>query len=199
MLNLDCAVQWQDPPDCYPQNLKQRGQLIIQQFAKYENVLGFSAGNEVALSAVSYIGNLPCQKKFLRDMREWMHACVETDGMRHIPVGVVFADHERGFKAPYYNCRSDPNDEFENAEFIGINSYLHCDGTATDIDQLIGYKTLLAGFQTYGMTIPSLWTEFGCLSDSFSTIDGYEAQRNFLQADALFSDEYRELFNGTFL
>ncbi|CAB9521591.1 3-beta-glucanosyltransferase [Seminavis robusta] len=195
----NCAVQWQDPPNCYPLRLQQRGQFIIQQFARYENVLGFSAGNEVSLSAYSDKGNLPCQKKFIRDMRAFIQQCAASSGMRHIPVGVIFADHDREIKAQYYNCRSDPQDDLEEAEFLGINSYLHCDGSATDIDELIGYKTLLAGFQSWGLTVPALWTEFGCLNDSFETIGDHQAQRNFLQVDALFSPEYREVFNGGFV
>lgn len=195
----NCAVQWQDPPHCYPQNLKDRGRMIIREFARYENVLGFSAGNEIALSAASYIGNIPCGKKFLRDMRAYIKECVEAGGMRHIPVGMIFADHEREAKAKYYNCRSDPEDELENAEFVGINAYLHCDAFATDIDQLIGYKTLLAGVEQWGMTIPVMWTEFGCLNPDFAPEGEYLAQRNFLQVDALFSPKYREHFNGGFV
>jgi Glucanosyltransferase len=161
--------------------------------------LGFSAGNEVALSAATHLGNLPCEKKFLRDMRAYVKDCVAAGGMRHFLIGVIFADHERELNAKYYNCRSDPDDELENAEFVGINAYLHCDGTATHIDELIGYKTLLAGVASWGMTIPVMWTEFGCLNPSFEQLGEYEAQRNFLQVDALFSPEYREHFNGGFV
>lgn len=39
----------------------------------------------------------------------------------------------------------------------------------------------------------------GCLSDTFETIDGYDAQRNFLQVEALFSPQFRQVFNGGFV
>jgi hypothetical protein len=39
-------------------------------------------------------------------------------------------------------------------------------------------------------------TEFGCNSPSFPTIDGYIAQRNFLQVDVLFSQRFRNEFAG---
>jgi 1,3-beta-glucanosyltransferase GAS5 len=195
----NCAIQWQDAPNCYPPALKERGQFIIQQFARYENVLGFSAGNEVALGAESQLGNLPCQKKFIRDMRAYVNKCTSSGDMRHIPIGVVYADSDRAIQAQYYNCRTDPDDDLENAEFIGINVYLHCDGTITDFNALVGYQELLADFASYGMTVPVLWTEFGCLNESFETIGEYQAQRNFLQVDALFSPSYREVFNGGFV
>jgi hypothetical protein len=54
----------------------------------------------------------------------------------------------------YNRCRSDTNDELENADYIGFNTYLHCDGTATSIDQLIGYEQLLADFETYNVQVP---------------------------------------------
>ena len=192
----NCAVQWQDPPECYPNSLKQRGQFIIQQFAKYENVLAFSAGNEVALSAASALGNVPCQKKFIRDMKAFVQSC---NTMRQIPVGLEFADNERQVKAEYYNCITTTNDPLEVADYLGINAYLHCDGTATSIDDLIGWRTLLAGVQQWGITLPFMWTEFGCLNDGFPTIDGYQAQRNFLQVQALFSEQYRQSFVGGFV
>lgn len=198
----DCAVQWEDPPACYPATLKTRGEFIISQFAKYENVLGFSAGNEIALSANSNLGNLPCQKKFLKDMRQYVRDCTASSNMRHIPIGIIFADHERAAKAQYYNCQSSTpgdDDDLEMAEFLGINAYLHCDGNAVTIDQLVGYQTLLQDFASYGMTIPVMWTEFGCLNESFETIGATTAQRNFLQVDALFSPSYQEVFNGGFV
>jgi 1,3-beta-glucanosyltransferase GAS5 len=195
----NCAIQWQDSPNCYPAALKERGQFVIQRFSRYENVLGFSAGNEVALGAASHLGNLPCQKKFIRDMRAYVNQCTSTGDMRHIPIGVVIADSERAIQAQYFNCRTKSDDDLENAEFIGINVYLHCDGTVTDVNALVGYQELLADFASYGMTVPVLWTEFGCLNESFETIGEYQAQRNFLQVEALFSPSYRDVFNGGYV
>ena len=47
----------------------------------------------------------------------------------------------------YYHCRTDPNDEFENAEWFAINSYRHCDGAASSKDEIIGWPELLADFR----------------------------------------------------
>ncbi|CAB9524601.1 glucanosyltransferase GAS5 [Seminavis robusta] len=195
---FNCAITSDAPPLCYPAELKRRGEFIIQQFAKYENVLAFSAGNEVSLHRTSHsTENAPCQKKFIRDMRAYVQRC--SDSMRKIPIGVIKADVERENKALYYNCRSDPDDELENADFIGINSYLHCDGAATGIDELVGYSKLLEDYESFGMTVPVLWTEFGCLNESFEEVEGYETQRNFLQVEALYSKTYREEFAGGFV
>lgn len=194
----DCAIQWSDPPSCYPPILRERGEYIINQFSRYENVLGFSAGNEVALSADTKLGNLPCQKKFLMDMRKYVQNCVEVGGMRHIPVGVVFADHERETKAKYYNCISS-GDELEVAEFMGINAYLQCDGSATNTGQLTGYNQLLQDTLSSGLTVPVMWTEHGCLNPSFPTMNGFAAQRNWLQVDALYSPIFQDAFNGGFV
>jgi hypothetical protein len=42
-------------------------------------------------------------------------------------------------------------------------------------------------------------TEFGCLNPSFPTINGFQAQRNFLQVDTMFSQPYAEEFAGGFV
>ena len=191
----DCAILGQQAPTCYPGGLKERGQFVINVFAKYENVIAFSAGNEVQLfpPGQPLPHNAPCQKQFLRDMRAYIDSC---PNLRKIPVGVVVADFFRDENALYYNCRSDASDELENAEWYGINVYLHCDGSATTIDDLTGYQGLLQSHKNYSMSIPVVLTEFGCPNSGFPTIDGFEGQRNWLQIDALFSPEYEEYFAG---
>ena len=180
----DCAITKDSPPLCYPPALKRRGQLIINAFSKYENVLGFSAGNEVGLSSAAYGGtlsNAPCQKKFIRDMRAYIGSCVAGNRMRSIPVGLAVADEDRRVNLKYYNCdTSGGSDEFEHAEWYGQNSYLHCDGSAASWDDAIGIKNIQKDFRSY--SIPVLMTEFGCLNPSFPTVDGYEGTRTWLQA-----------------
>jgi 1,3-beta-glucanosyltransferase GAS5 len=119
--------------------------------------------------------------------------------MRQIPVGLDLADIERDENALYYGCRTDPADELESTEWYGVNTYLHCDGSATSIDQLTGYQTLLSDFTRYDLSYPVMLTEFGCLNPSFPTQDGFAAQRTWLDIDALFSSDYREEFAGGFV
>lgn len=195
----DCGIgpNTNDLETCYPASLKTRGQYIIQVFSKYPNVLAFSAGNEVSLFATNKTieNNAPCQKQFIRDMRAYKAKC----GIRDIPVGVVVADpssEERETNALYYNCRSNTSDSLENAEFYGINSYLHCDGSATTVEDLNGYTQLLSDFSDYQMNIPVVISEFGCRSRSFPTIDGFQSQRTWLQIDAIYSPDYLQEFAG---
>ena len=126
----DCAIGSDPAPACYSAELKRRGQLIISHSAKYPNVLGFSAGNEVELvSPDDPTANAPCQKKFNRDMREWVAGC---PSIRHIPIGLAVADANRQDKRDYYTCQGDGN-EFKSTEWFGLNSYIFCDPEQTDV------------------------------------------------------------------
>jgi hypothetical protein len=192
---LGCSIDKKTlPPACYPAALKQRGQFIISELARYDNVLAFSAGNEVSLNTESPISNAPCQKQFIRDMRAYIKSCSGT--IRPIPVGLSFGDESpeiRDGNALYYGCRSNASDELENADYIGINAYQHCNGAS---DELPGYEKMLADFTNYSLPMPALLSEFGCIDGSFPTIDGYAAQRTFLDVDALFTQRYRNTFVG---
>lgn len=97
---LNCAVTKDPVPDCYPPELKTRGQFIIAEFARYDNVLAFSAGNEASLNAGVATVNGACQKQFIRDMRAYVRSCSAT--IRPIPVGLAFADVDRENKAKWY-------------------------------------------------------------------------------------------------
>ncbi|RQM30684.1 hypothetical protein B5M09_013045, partial [Aphanomyces astaci] len=71
----DCAITKDPYPACYPALLKTRGQQIIAAFSKYNNVLAFSAGNEVNHFVDSMEISAPCQKKFIKDMRAYISSC----------------------------------------------------------------------------------------------------------------------------
>ena len=192
---LGCSIEKETlPPTCYPATLKQRGQFIISEFARYDNVIAFSAGNEVSLNTEDAISNAPCQKQFVRDMRAYIESCSGT--VRPIPVGLAFADESsdiRSENALYYGCRSNKSDTLENAEYVGINAYQHCNGASI---ALPGYEKMLSDFTNYSLPMPALLSEYGCIDGSFPTIDGYAAQRNFLDVDALFTQRYRNALVG---
>ncbi|OQR92917.1 glycoside hydrolase [Achlya hypogyna] len=189
-----CAVTLDPFPTCYPSTLKTRGQQIIVAFSKYNNVLGFSAGNEVNNVVADSKINAPCQKKFLRDMRAFINSC--NKAMRPIPIGVVLSDFQRGPNALYYNCRTDPTDTLENTEWYGLNAYLQCDADASPTTAGPGYEKLLSDFTSYKMSVPVMLTEFGCLNVGFPTVDGYQAQRTWLDAGWLLSDTFSSVFAG---
>jgi hypothetical protein len=196
-----CAITRDQAPDCYPVELKQRGQAIVKEFSKYTNTLAFSTGNEVNHFAPPNTPewNGPCQKKFLRDMRYFMEKeCAST--LRKIPIGLVAADSDRDANAMYYNCISDKGDEYEAAEWYGLNSYVSCDGTVDHYQDASGFVSLQQSFASYNYSIPVLLTEFGCLSETFPTIDAYEGQRDFRQAKWLWTEpDVREQFAGGFV
>jgi len=198
----NCAIIETDPPNCYPAELKTRGQYIISVFSKYPNVLGFSAGNEVNILSAGEPEKLGvCQKKFIKDMREYVNKC--TPKMREVPVGVVLADVDRELTSLYFGCASDPNDTFEVSDWIGINVYLHCNGRKTDPTTINGFNNMRSDYEEYKLPMPVMLTEFGCLNPSFETIeqDGieYEAQRNWLQVQTLFNPTFTEQFAGGFV
>ena len=187
---------------CYPPSLKARGQWIVNEFSKYANLLLFSAGNEVTLYATNQeiVRNAVCQKKFLRDMRTYLDKCSQIDHSilpRKVPVGMVNWDVERTLQTLYFTCRTDPTDAMENAEWYGLNAYQHCDGTAVAIQQLEGWWRLQQDFASYQLPMPALVAEFGCRASSFPTLDGFEAQRTWLQVDALWGDaSFIDVFAG---
>ncbi|EQC29028.1 hypothetical protein SDRG_13184 [Saprolegnia diclina VS20] len=174
-----CEITSEAYPACYPPSLKTRGQQIIAAFSKYNNVLGFSAGNEVNHRTKDIKSNAPCQKKFIRDMRAFTTAC--RGSMRQVPIGIAVADAERSANALYYSCRTDPADPLEDIEWYGLNVYLQCDPKATTAVEGPGYNELKTQLNSYKMVAPVILTEFGCLNKGFPTIDGYAAQRTWVQ------------------
>uniref|UniRef100_H3HBS7 Glycoside hydrolase family 5 domain-containing protein n=1 Tax=Phytophthora ramorum TaxID=164328 RepID=H3HBS7_PHYRM len=189
----NCAITKDAYPACYPAALEARGEQIILAFAKYDNVLAFSAGNEVnQVVGADATVNAPCQKKFIRDMRAFIGTC---SSIRKIPVGVVLADpnldkNNRELNAKYYNCLTDPTDKYENAEWYGLNAYQY---------YAQSFLQLQTDFASYKMTIPVMLTEYGCLNKGFPTEKGYEAQRTWLQAGWLYSSDFRKVFSGGFV
>lgn len=196
----DCGISPSQAPKCYDKSLKLRGEFIINEFSKYTNTLMYSAGNEATLFAPDreIQLNAPCQKKFLRDMRNYVHTCSAVTASilpRPIPVGMVNWDGERELQARYFNCRTDANDPFENTEWYGLNAYLHCDPTDTSIEELEGWIRLREDFAAWNFAVPIFLAEYGC-REPFPTIGDFEAQRTWVQVDALYSADYVDVFAG---
>lgn len=76
---------------------------------------------------------------------------------------------------------------------------MFCDGKAQSYGDALGFQLLGQSFQSYDYSIPVLLTEFGCLSKTFPTKDGYAGERNFLQARWMLEEPFmREIFSGGF-
>lgn len=194
-----CAISRDEAPGCYSSELKSRGQAVVNEFAKYSNTLAFSAGNEVNRAAPpdKPEWNAPCLKKFMRDMRQFIDMCPT---IRNVPVGLVSADSNRDENAMYYNCQGDEGDKYEGAEWYGLNAYVFCDHRVSEYRYANGLVNLQQMFERYHYSIPAVMTEYGCLSPTFETIDGYEGQRDFKQTEWLMTEpDLREQFSGGFV
>ena len=192
-----CYIGDQIAPTCYPAAMKTRGQYIINAFAKYSNVLAYTAGSQVATlpNAINDPSiNAPCLKKFVRDMRAYINSC---DSLPNVPIGVVEDDNSNlGNLTLYYSCRTNTTDELENIEWFGFNQFRNCDATQSTVEQLDGYKDLLTEFAGYNIASPVMFSGYGCVDPSFPTIDGYAGQRTFLDVDAMFADSFLKEFTG---
>eukprot|EP00934_Nitzschia_sp_Nitz4_P002981 Nitzschia sp. Nitz4//scaffold341_size29662//22473//24026//NITZ4_008042-RA/size29662-processed-gene-0.29-mRNA-1//-1//CDS//3329548558//2971//frame0 len=196
----DCGIGPNEAPSCYPTSLKTRGQWIINEFSKYPNTLLFSAGNEATLFAQGQQIDLnaACQKKFIRDMRSYTQTCSAVQNTilpRAVPIGMANWDAYRDVQTLYFNCRTDPDDELETPEWFGLNSYQHCDPEATSVDDLAGWIKLREDFIRYNLSVPTIISEYGC-RERFDSIGDFEAQRTWLQMDALYSKAYLDVFAG---
>lgn len=196
----DCGIGPDEAPSCYPNSLKRRGQFIINEFSKYSNLLLFSAGNEVTMHArnrtISI--NAACQKKFIRDMRWYVDSCSANPASslpRKVPIGMANWDNQRMLQAQYFTCRTDPEDLLENVEWYGLNTYQHCDPNATTVAQLGGWENVRGDFALLNLAVPVVITEYGC-RERFASIGVFEAQRNWLQVDAIYSPLYAATLAG---
>ena len=99
----------------------------------------------------------------------------------------------------YYHCRTDPDDLLENTEWFALNSYRHCDGFATSKDEIIGWPELKRDYGAANFPTPVMLGEYGCREYGFPTIDGFETQRTWFQAEALYTPDYSDVFAGGFV
>jgi hypothetical protein len=122
-------------------------------FLKYDNLLGFIAGNEVS-NDVTNTNASAFVKAALRDIKAYLKK-KKRNGYP-IPVGYASNDDPqiRMQLMHYFNCGSDD----ERADFYGVNLYEWCGKDATFENS--GYKERREDFTGY--SIPIILTEFGC-------------------------------------
>nr|CCA15748.1 1 putative [Albugo laibachii Nc14] len=175
---VGCAVPTKPAPICYPPNLFKRAQMIYNAFAVYNNVLGFSVGNENNLE-IGSIETAPCVKAFLRDVRNYAAHC--SGSLRIVPVGLDQADIlPRAQWLSYYDCIVDDN-AFTRADWQGLNPYAHCDMKVTEFEDAKGLLVLVEDFNKIGLAKPLMLGEYGCIPEE-NTVEGWEAVRTFRDA-----------------
>ncbi|KAG6038980.1 hypothetical protein E4U41_003398 [Claviceps citrina] len=159
-------------------SLFDRYQKVVDELAKYSNVIGFFAGNEVSnaahnTNASAYV------KAAARDTKAYIKS------KKYRPMGVGYAANDdkpiRDQIASYFNC-GPPED---SVDFFGYNIYSWCGDSSFEAS---GYNRLLEFFQSY--SIPIFFAEYGC-----NLPDG-AAGRTFDETTALYLDNMTEVVNG---
>ncbi|CCG22464.1 Pga5 GPI-anchored beta-1,3-glucanosyltransferase [Candida orthopsilosis Co 90-125] len=154
-----------------------RYQSVVDALQKYDNVLGFFAGNEVANSQ-SNIDAVPFVRSAVRDVKQYIH----EQEYRKIPVGYASNDDAsiRANLANYFVC--DLDDEYSQSDFFAINVYEWC-GYSTYMTS--GYRELTAVFANY--PAPVFFSEFGC---------NIITPRPFTEVETLFGSTMRKTWSG---
>ncbi|CAR29251.1 hypothetical protein ZYGR_0Z01730 [Zygosaccharomyces rouxii] len=167
-----------DPKCSYNANYLQNVFATIDAFAKYDNVLGFFAGNEV-INDVNNTFTAPYVKAVVRDMKKYM----KSQNYRQIPVGYSAADiaSNRELAAQYFNC-GDEDDA--RIDMFGVNDYSWCGDSSFEKS---GYSTKVETYENY--SIPIFLSEFGCNQ-------GVSDGRPFTEIGAIYSDKMSSVFSG---
>lgn len=155
--------------------LYERYTSVVDEFAKYPNVMGFFAGNEVTNNNTNTDAS-PFVKAAIRDMKSY----IKEKNYRTIPVGYSSNDDSdtRVPMADYFAC----GDSDEKADFYGINMYEWC-GAKTF--QSSGFADRTKDFAN--LSIPIFFSEYGC----------NEVQpRKFTEVQALYGENMTDVWSG---
>jgi hypothetical protein len=149
---------------------------VIDELVKYNNVLGFFAGNEVA-NAPNNTQSTPFVKAAVRDMK----AYIKRRNYRPIGVGYATSDDPdiRLNIAHYFNC-GEPE---EAADFWGYNIYSWC-GKDSSYEKS-GFKDRTEEFANY--SVPVFFAEYGCNTPS---------PRVFDEVPTLYGEEMSPVWSG---
>ncbi|KAK4191307.1 family 72 putative glycoside hydrolase [Podospora australis] len=151
---------------------------VIDSLAKYSNVIGFFAGNEVSNNAT----NTPASayvKAAVRDTK----AHIKSKYSRWLGVGYAANDDPdiREDIAHYFNC----GNQSEAIDFWGYNIYEWC---GHNTFKGSGYDKQVEFFKSY--SVPVFFAEYGC------NLPNGAAGRIWEETTALYSDDMSGVING---
>ncbi|ODV63747.1 glycoside hydrolase family 72 protein, partial [Ascoidea rubescens DSM 1968] len=148
----------------------------VDVMAKYDNLIGFFAGNEV-INDPSNTNSAKYVKAIVRDLKNY----ISSQNYRKIPVGFSAADvvSLREQMKDYFYCG---DDDAAKIDFWGHNVYSWCGESDMEAS---GFNDLLDLFENY--PIPNFFSEFGC-----NTI----SPRIFQEVQAIFSSQMSSVFSG---
>lgn len=155
-----------------------RYKAVVDELAKYSNVIGFFAGNEVSNNKT----NTPASayvKAAVRDTK----AHIKSKGYRWMGVGYAANDDKdiRAEIADYFNCGKQEN----SIDFWGYNIYSWCGKSSMEKS---GYDQQIKFFEKY--SVPVFFAEYGC-----NLPDGASG-RIFEETGALYNDQMTKVFSG---
>lgn len=151
---------------------------VAEQFAHYNNTLGFFAGNEIINDDRSARLSPVFVKAVVRDLKQYL----DIHAPRNVPVGYSAADDLR-YRMPvaeYLECEDESM--YDLVDFYGVNSYQWC-GEQTFYTS--GYNVLLESYLDYNR--PVFLSEFGC---------NEVTPRAFDEIKSIYSSDMTDVFSG---
>lgn len=167
------SINRNDPS--WDDELYARYTAVIDTMAKYPNVLGFFAGNEVS-NQPNNTGASAYVKAAVRDSK----AYIAAKNYRKIPVGYATNDDEaiRVNMADYFNC----GDASDAIDFWGYNVYSWCGDSTYSTS---GYEDRTNEFKSY--SVPAFFAEYGC---------NKVQPRPFTEVAALYGSQMSSVWSG---
>ncbi|KAI1869709.1 uncharacterized protein JN550_005690 [Neoarthrinium moseri] len=165
---------WNEP-------LYKRYTSVIDSLAKYNNVIGFFAGNEV-VSASNQTAAAAFVKAAVRDTKGY----IQRHYRKSLGVGYATADvPSRDELAAYFACEPEANSP-SGIDFWGYNVYSWCGDSNYEKSS---YGDRVNFFSDY--PVPVFFAEYGCIEG----VDGGPTHRPFTEVPVLYGN-MTEVFSG---